>query len=193
MLTVPVRRLGWPAPASTLLAGESASSSPSLGAESADEQPRAARRGAAPARWAPACAAPAWAPVSQERASPRAPPRPVRSPGRSQRSLPLPAPPGARPGPVHGPGSGLCRRLRAHCGDGAWPARAAMSAAESPTQRWLRQNTQPYAHRDSVFADVDAVLTRYPTVRPKTDVYSSVAPPAHRLHPAHQHPLSSVR
>lgn len=45
---------------------------------------------------------------------------------------------------------------------------------ESLTQKWLRQNVQTYAHKDTVYSHVDAVLNRYTTIRPKTDVYSSV-------------------
>ncbi|TFY73921.1 hypothetical protein EWM64_g10089, partial [Hericium alpestre] len=40
------------------------------------------------------------------------------------------------------------------------------------TANWLRHNLQPYPERDRVFADVDAVLARHPTLRPKTDVYT---------------------
>ncbi|EED77204.1 predicted protein, partial [Postia placenta Mad-698-R] len=36
----------------------------------------------------------------------------------------------------------------------------------------LRHNIQPYPAHDIVFAHTDAVLARYPTVRPKTDVYT---------------------
>ena len=43
---------------------------------------------------------------------------------------------------------------------------------ESLTQRWLRQNTAVYDAPDTVYAHVDAALARFPTVRPKTDVYS---------------------
>jgi len=42
------------------------------------------------------------------------------------------------------------------------------------TQKWLRQNVQPYPQNDRVFADVDALLNRISTLRPKSDVYSSV-------------------
>ncbi|OBZ75308.1 hypothetical protein A0H81_04396 [Grifola frondosa] len=45
------------------------------------------------------------------------------------------------------------------------------SMNESLTHKWLRQNIQPYPNRDIVFFDVDAVLARHPTIRPKTDVY----------------------
>ena len=48
------------------------------------------------------------------------------------------------------------------------------STAESLTQKWLRQNTQSYPHADVVYTHVDNALARYPSVRPKTDVYSSV-------------------
>ena len=56
-----------------------------------------------------------------------------------------------------------------------------MSASMSTlTQKWLRQNIRPYQLPDVVYAHVDALLGRYPTIRPKTDVYS---PPLqfHRL------------
>ena len=46
--------------------------------------------------------------------------------------------------------------------------------AESLTLKWLRQNIQSYAHADVVYAHVDSLLSRYPSIRPKTDVYSSV-------------------
>ncbi|KAF9053637.1 UEV-domain-containing protein [Hymenopellis radicata] len=44
--------------------------------------------------------------------------------------------------------------------------------AETLTQKWLRQNVQPYVHPERVFADIDATLTRFPTLRPKTDAYT---------------------
>ncbi|KAF5380843.1 hypothetical protein D9615_003922 [Tricholomella constricta] len=44
----------------------------------------------------------------------------------------------------------------------------------SLTQKWLRHNLQPYAQRDRVYCDIDSVLSRFPTLRPKSDVYSSV-------------------
>ncbi|KAH9951378.1 UEV domain-containing protein [Amylocystis lapponica] len=47
-----------------------------------------------------------------------------------------------------------------------------MSSQHALTLAWLRQNTQPYTHRDIVYTHVDAVLARYPTIRPKTDVYT---------------------
>ncbi|KAI0093626.1 UEV-domain-containing protein, partial [Irpex rosettiformis] len=48
-----------------------------------------------------------------------------------------------------------------------------MSAAtESLAQKWLRQNVQPYAFKDAVYAHVDAVLSQFSTIRPKTDVYT---------------------
>jgi hypothetical protein len=42
------------------------------------------------------------------------------------------------------------------------------------TQKWLRQNLQPYSHKERVYIDVDATLIRFSTLRPKSDVYSSV-------------------
>ncbi|KAK2466951.1 hypothetical protein APHAL10511_001209 [Amanita phalloides] len=42
----------------------------------------------------------------------------------------------------------------------------------SLTLRWLRQNAQPYLLPDRVFADIDAVLSRFSSLRPKTDVYT---------------------
>ncbi|KZT26235.1 UEV-domain-containing protein [Neolentinus lepideus HHB14362 ss-1] len=47
-----------------------------------------------------------------------------------------------------------------------------MNNAETLTQKWLRQNIQSYARGDRVYADVNAVLSRFPTIRPKTDVYT---------------------
>jgi ESCRT-I complex subunit TSG101 len=47
-------------------------------------------------------------------------------------------------------------------------------SAESLTQRWLRQNVQPYQHRERVYTDVDAAITRFASLRPKSDVYSQV-------------------
>lgn len=47
-----------------------------------------------------------------------------------------------------------------------------MSSAE--TQKWLRQNVNPYPQKDRVYADVDSALARFSTLRPKLDVYSSV-------------------
>ncbi|KAI0748040.1 UEV domain-containing protein [Daedaleopsis nitida] len=47
-----------------------------------------------------------------------------------------------------------------------------MSKSESLTHSWLRQNLQPYATPDLVFAHVEALLSRHPTIRPKTDVYT---------------------
>ncbi|KII88560.1 hypothetical protein PLICRDRAFT_698920 [Plicaturopsis crispa FD-325 SS-3] len=46
-----------------------------------------------------------------------------------------------------------------------------MSAGLSLTQKWLRQNVNSYPEKDRVFADIDAALGRYPTLRPKSDVY----------------------
>ncbi|KZV72907.1 UEV-domain-containing protein [Peniophora sp. CONT] len=42
----------------------------------------------------------------------------------------------------------------------------------SLTQQWLRQNISFYSAKDRVYADVDALLPRQPTLRPKTDVYT---------------------
>lgn len=47
-------------------------------------------------------------------------------------------------------------------------------SSESLTQKWLRQNVQPYAQKDLVYTDIDNLLNRYPTLRPKSDIYSSV-------------------
>ena len=44
----------------------------------------------------------------------------------------------------------------------------------SLTQKWLRQNIQSYSHKDIVYSHVDTVLAVYPTLRPKTDVYSTI-------------------
>ncbi|KAF7970020.1 hypothetical protein HWV62_25396 [Athelia sp. TMB] len=40
------------------------------------------------------------------------------------------------------------------------------------TQQWLRQSVQSYAHKDRVYADIDAALARFQTLRPKSDVYT---------------------
>lgn len=47
-------------------------------------------------------------------------------------------------------------------------------AMSTTTQKWLANNVQAYANSDRVYADVDAALRRFPTLRPKSDVYSSV-------------------
>lgn len=47
-----------------------------------------------------------------------------------------------------------------------------MSAAESPTIRWLRQNVGSYPNKDRIFLDAEAALARFATLRPKSDVYS---------------------
>ncbi|KAF9246552.1 UEV domain-containing protein [Melanogaster broomeanus] len=44
-------------------------------------------------------------------------------------------------------------------------------SAESVTQKWLRQNTGSYPHNDRVYVDIDDALSRFPTLRPKSDVY----------------------
>lgn len=46
-------------------------------------------------------------------------------------------------------------------------------ASRDLTARWLTQNAQRYRSPDRVFADVIAVLDRFPALRPKTDVYST--------------------
>lgn len=45
--------------------------------------------------------------------------------------------------------------------------------ALSLTQRWLSDAAQPYPSRARVYADADAALARFPTLRPKADVYST--------------------
>ncbi|KAJ7582749.1 UEV domain-containing protein [Mycena floridula] len=40
------------------------------------------------------------------------------------------------------------------------------------TQKWLRQNILQYPQRDRVFTDIDAVINRFSTLRPKSDVYT---------------------
>ncbi|RXW24155.1 hypothetical protein EST38_g1722 [Candolleomyces aberdarensis] len=47
-----------------------------------------------------------------------------------------------------------------------------MASKESLTQAWLRQNVQFYTSRDRVFADIDQALSRFPSLRPKSDVYT---------------------
>lgn len=42
------------------------------------------------------------------------------------------------------------------------------------TQRWLRQNVSSYTHKDRVLLDFDTALDRFTSLRPKSDVYSSV-------------------
>jgi hypothetical protein len=45
------------------------------------------------------------------------------------------------------------------------------------TQKWLRHNIATYDDRDRVFSDVDSTLSAYSTLRPKTDIYSSLSRP----------------
>ncbi|KAH7930812.1 UEV-domain-containing protein [Leucogyrophana mollusca] len=45
-------------------------------------------------------------------------------------------------------------------------------SAESLTQKWLRQNVSSYPQKDRVYVDIDAALRRFPTLRPKSDVYT---------------------
>ncbi|KAJ7273674.1 Vps23 core domain-containing protein [Mycena haematopus] len=40
------------------------------------------------------------------------------------------------------------------------------------TRKWLRENLASYPAQERVFADVDAVLQRFPALRPKADVYT---------------------
>ncbi|KAF8212274.1 UEV domain-containing protein [Mycena galopus ATCC 62051] len=40
------------------------------------------------------------------------------------------------------------------------------------TQKWLRENVASYVAADRVFADIDAALARFPSLRPKSDVYT---------------------
>ncbi|OSD01595.1 UEV-domain-containing protein [Trametes coccinea BRFM310] len=47
-----------------------------------------------------------------------------------------------------------------------------MSKSESVVQKWLRENVQTYPNSNIVYAHADAALTRHPTIRPKTDVYT---------------------
>lgn len=47
-----------------------------------------------------------------------------------------------------------------------------MGSQENLIHKWLRQNIQPYTHRDTLFQHIATTLARYPTIRPKTDVYS---------------------
>ncbi|KAF9532944.1 UEV domain-containing protein [Crepidotus variabilis] len=42
----------------------------------------------------------------------------------------------------------------------------------SLTQKWLRQQVQPYPNANRVYADIDNVLLRFSTLRPKSDVYT---------------------
>ncbi|KAJ7709942.1 UEV domain-containing protein [Mycena rosella] len=42
----------------------------------------------------------------------------------------------------------------------------------SLTHKWLRENVASYPAADRVFADIDAVLARFPSLRPKSDVYT---------------------
>lgn len=45
------------------------------------------------------------------------------------------------------------------------------------TQKWLRNNIATYDDRDRVFSDVDSTLSAHSTLRPKTDIYSSLSRP----------------
>jgi ESCRT-I complex subunit TSG101 len=42
----------------------------------------------------------------------------------------------------------------------------------SLTQQWLRQNIRPYNDSDRIYNDSLSVLVKYPSLRPKTDIYT---------------------
>ena len=42
----------------------------------------------------------------------------------------------------------------------------------SLTQHWLRQNISAYSHPDPVFSHILNLLLLFPTIRPKSDIYS---------------------
>ncbi|KAJ7452462.1 UEV domain-containing protein [Mycena galericulata] len=42
----------------------------------------------------------------------------------------------------------------------------------SLTQKWLRENVASYGAAERVFADIDTALSRFPSLRPKSDVYT---------------------
>ena len=44
--------------------------------------------------------------------------------------------------------------------------------ASTVVQNWLQQNVQSYPRHERVYADADAALSAYATLRVKTDVYS---------------------
>lgn len=46
-------------------------------------------------------------------------------------------------------------------------------ASMSLTQQWLRDKAASYSAADRVYSDIDAALVRFPTLRPKLDVYST--------------------
>jgi len=48
----------------------------------------------------------------------------------------------------------------------------------SSTQAWLRENARFYSNPTPVYAHADALLARFPPIRPKTDVYSSAIAPS---------------
>ena len=53
-------------------------------------------------------------------------------------------------------------------------------------QNWLRQNVQSYPRHERVYADADATISAYTTLRVKTDVYSEYVKsysPASDLYP----------
>jgi hypothetical protein len=43
----------------------------------------------------------------------------------------------------------------------------------SLTQQWLRDKAAAYSSADHVYSHTDAVLARFPALRPKLDVYSA--------------------
>ena len=45
--------------------------------------------------------------------------------------------------------------------------------SSSLTHKWLRDAVQPYPDAQRVFAHVDALLTKFQALRPKSDVYSA--------------------
>ncbi|CAA7271732.1 unnamed protein product [Cyclocybe aegerita] len=47
-----------------------------------------------------------------------------------------------------------------------------LTMGSSLTHKWLQQHVQPYPNAPRVYADIDAVLTRFPALRPKSDVYT---------------------
>jgi hypothetical protein len=63
--------------------------------------------------------------------------------------------------------------------EGRTPVLFPPSSMASLTQKWLRDCAQPYPSPHRVYADIDAALARFTTLRPKSDVYS--APPAQFL------------
>lgn len=48
------------------------------------------------------------------------------------------------------------------------------SSSSSLTQKWLLDNVHSYPQSFRVYSDIDSSLSRFLTLRPKSDVYSSV-------------------